>query len=231
MTPRWSGRTPIAWTVLPLLVIALMFAAFSLGKRSTAGISDNATGRSSVVSTRPTSQATTAKVTTVKTATQPRVKSVLPAQQTTVKITRWGHPTTQPKETVYPSDPGCTQSNVLARQDANRCYTTPGRDGGNIADPCFPLDNDTGLMCPSAPWSTEWILVSAVGNAGLADPPTSTGLPWGIEIAGGVRCSQMGGGTAVIGDQRMNYACPNGNYLWGDPSTSIHRLVCPGSGS
>jgi hypothetical protein len=91
-------------------------------------------------------------------------------------------------------------------------------DGSNVADPCFPLANESGAMCPSTPWSSEWIFVSFVGNAGIAGPPTSTGLPWAIEIANGVRCTQMGGATAAIGNQRMNYSCANGSYLWGDPS-------------
>jgi serine/threonine protein kinase len=216
---KW--RTPIAWAILPLLIVAVMFGLFYLGNGSKSqNITGLASGKSSVLPTRPASPANTASATTAKTSTPSPTRSVTPAPRTAVQITRWGHATTPPKETVYLSQPdgGCPQSNVLARQDAFRCYTTPKSDGGNIADPCFPMDDGTGAMCPSAPWSTEWVFVSFVGNGPVADPPTSTGLPWAIEIASGVRCTQMGGATAAIGDKRMNYACPNGSYLWGDPS-------------
>ena len=219
-TPRKRWRRAILWTVLPLLIVAVMFAIFSMGKGSTVqGISGTATGKSSVDSTRPASQASAAKETTAKTTTPPRVKSVQSQPATTVQITRWGAPKMDPKETVYPDQAGCSQgSNRLARQDAYRCYTTTASGGGNVFDPCFPLDTDLGLACPSDPWGTDWVFVSLVGNAGVANPPTTHGLPWGIEIASGIKCTQMGGATAAIGNQRMNYSCTNGSYLWGDPS-------------
>jgi hypothetical protein len=137
--------------------------------------------------------------------------------QTEVQITRWGTPTTQPKETVNLDQSGCTTSDLLTRQDALRCFTTSDSGASMVEDPCFELDTQEGLMCPSAPWSTGWIQISAPGNSGTTDPPTTKGSPWGVEIASGVRCTQNWGAVDRISGVPNSYTCSDGSGLYGEP--------------
>ena len=97
-------------------------------------------------------------------------------------------------------------------------FTTTDSGASMVEDPCFDLDTGEGLMCPSAPWSTGWIEISAQGNSGLVDPPTTKGSPWGVEIASGVRCIQTSGATGMISGLRGSYYCPDDSWLYGDPS-------------
>lgn len=168
----------------------------------------------SATTTPPPPPAAARATPAVTTPVAPRVAADPP---TKVQITHWGAENQPPKETVTLTD-GCPGSNLLIRQDAMRCYTTPTSSGSTILDPCFEIRQGEGLMCPSAPWSTEWTLISAQGNSGNTDPPTTQGLPWGVEIAGGIRCLQASGATTTISGLRANYYCPNDSWLYGDPS-------------
>lgn len=172
---------------------------------------------STVVPTRPEPPPSTAQARTVVVPTPSPSKVRSPEPRTAVQITRWGSPTTKPQATVNLDQLGCTASNLLWRQDALRCFTTTDSGQSGVADPCFDL-NTGGLMCPSAPWSTGWIEISAQGNSGNTDPPTTQGSPWGIEIASGVRCIQTSGATPIISGLHGSYYCPGDTWLYGDPS-------------
>lgn len=170
--------------------------------------------RSSSAPTPPASLASPTTATTTM-APKPTPAARVPADPPTkVQITRWGVEKTPPKETLKLGSGGCTESNLLLRQDAWRCFTN---DNG-VADPCFGLDTGLGLMCPAAPWSTVWTLISAEGNSGNTDPPTTKGPPWGVEIASGVRCIQASGATGIISGLRGSYYCPDDSWLYGDPT-------------
>jgi hypothetical protein len=171
-----------------------------------------------VTPTRPTPQVASAKATPMETVTPP-VKAVSSEPVTAVKITRWGSPKTQPRETVDLVDPtACTTSNLLTREDALRCFTTTDSGASIVNDPCFALDTGEGLMCPVAPWSAGWIQIAAQGNSGATNPPTTKGPPWGVEIAGGVRCTGNSGAVSSISGLPHRYSCSDGSGLYGDPS-------------
>lgn len=152
----------------------------------------------------------------------PTAARVVADPPTKVQITRWGSPTTKPKETVNLDQSGCTTSNLLTRQDALRCFTTTDAGASIVEDPCFDLGTGEGLMCPSAPWSTGWIEISAQGNSGNTDPPTTKGSPWGVEIASGVRCLQASGATGIISGLRGSYYCPDDSSAIGTVGTTGH---------
>lgn len=169
---------------------------------------------SSVAPTTPSPRASATTAASTTTSKPPPASRVPPQPLTKVQITRWGVERESPKKTVKLDQTGCTESNLLIRQDAMRCFTTDSE----VLDPCFEIRGGLGLMCPSAPGSTEWILISAEGNAGDIAPPTTEGLPWAVEIANGARCIQASGATGTVSGLRGSYYCPDGTWLYGDPS-------------
>lgn len=176
---------------------------------------------SPVASTRPASSARTTMATATVKPNPPPAARVPTEAPTDVQITHWGVPSTPPQDTVTlaQGDSTCASSLVGVRQDAVRCFTTSPSGGVWVLDPCFDLSTGQGLMCPSAPWSSQWIMISAQGTTGDTAPPSTQGRPWGVEVASGVRCrEQDGAGPPEISGLPKSYSCTDGSGLYGDPS-------------
>jgi hypothetical protein len=46
----------------------------------------------------------------------------------------------------------------------------------------------------------------------------TAGLAGAVEIASGVRCTQLSGAVVEISELPQSYSCPDGSGLYGDPS-------------
>jgi hypothetical protein len=227
---RW--RTPMLWAILPLPIVVAVLAGFYLSKGPEGqGIPRVATSTSSTAPIRPATQASTTTPTKDMAPTKPPAAPVPVETPTDVQITHWGAPDSPPVNTVTLAQDGrgCTSSDIGFRQDALRCFTTSPNGGSWVLDPCFELDSQEGLMCPTAPWSSEWTLISAQGNTGDVAPPTTQGRPWGVEIASGIRCLEESGAVDEVSGIPHSYSCTDGSGLYGDPSrgTTWHIELSP----
>jgi hypothetical protein len=108
-------------------------------------------------------------------------------------------------------------------EGAYQCMT----DDSYIYDPCYeaaPAEDGTDrVVCMLAPWRktvTELLLPFGYDT----EPNPNRGGPFaGLTLAGGWRCQWLSGGTGVIGNKRINYGCPGGRYLAGNPSRRTKR--------
>ncbi|WP_406832463.1 hypothetical protein ABEG17_06465 [Pedococcus sp. KACC 23699] len=105
----------------------------------------------------------------------------------------------------------------VCRGFAERHFTSPAADGGNVFDPCFGADNGDGLACPIAPWSGSYLKIGVVGQSEETSGSETAGRPWGYQLRNGNRCSALGGATDSIKGKRLNYACEKGGVIYGDP--------------
>lgn len=101
------------------------------------------------------------------------------------------------------------------RRSAWRCMA-----GNEILDPCFlsPSRPHGFLACFSAPWSNRVVglhltkpLPLKLANKGRP----GSGLPWGVQLASGVRCTFETGATGLVDGKRINYGCIGGGVLVG----------------
>jgi hypothetical protein len=46
-------------------------------------------------------------------------------------------------------------------------------------------------------------------------------LPWGFELTDGTRCSFIGGATASLNGERLNYGCSDGGHVYGGLDQSL----------
>jgi hypothetical protein len=103
------------------------------------------------------------------------------------------------------------------RRDAWRCIV-----GNYIHDPCFALTaHSSYVICPDAPWrktgtkiSLTEVLPQAYRNH---KAPSTTPLPWAVELSSGERCLFLSGATTVVEGERLNYLCGGEEGLWGYP--------------
>ena len=89
-----------------------------------------------------------------------------------------------------------------------------------VYDPCFSeAPTDESVICrTSSPWEAIGVRVR------LAEPLQLTpqqqhedfSKVWGLELEDGDRCSWMGGATTTIEGARMNYACGDDWFIFGN---------------
>jgi hypothetical protein len=109
------------------------------------------------------------------------------------------------------------------RRDAWRCMA-----GNEILDPCFasPSVPHGFLACFQAPWSKR-VIGFRLTEPLPARGPTRGGLPWGIQLASGKRCTFETGATGAVDGKRINYGCVGGGLLIGtvDRSTRTWTIL------
>jgi hypothetical protein len=108
-------------------------------------------------------------------------------------------------------------SSAINRDDAWRCSS-----GKFLYDPCFSSSKAKGLvLCPADPWRQSGIEIKLTKPlpAKFRDKgkPSTSGLPWGIETASGLKCRIETGATGVFHHLRANYLCPGNRWLYGGP--------------
>jgi hypothetical protein len=117
----------------------------------------------------------------------------------------------------------CQPSNRNAGNgNAFRCFIDEADpDGGNVEDPCFaPSGGPAGgsLLCLDSPDARTAVKVMP------SDPPESHATPdadpWYLQLDDGTRCGVLGGATDEFNGLRLNYACPDGSQLYGEPIRS-----------
>jgi hypothetical protein len=105
---------------------------------------------------------------------------------------------------------------------ALRCMT----DDSYIYDPCYaaaPVDGTDRVVCMLAPWRKTVTELLLPGGYDSEANPNRGGPFAGLTLAGGRRCQWLGGATGAIGNKRINYGCPGGRYLAGNPSRRNRR--------
>jgi hypothetical protein len=105
---------------------------------------------------------------------------------------------------------------AAARDDAWRCIS-----GDYLYDPCFSSHKAKGIvLCLGAPWQRSGVEIKLTKPLPkpYAGNPSTSGLPWGIETAAGLKCVMATGGTTAIRGVRANYGCTSNEWLWGSPS-------------
>ncbi len=103
-------------------------------------------------------------------------------------------------------NPGtCTQPSAFdpGRSDAWRCAAS-GRD------PCFEIPakvpGEAELLCVGfGPWSGIGVHLEGSVPAHEQYQLTDESKPWALELANGLRCAFVGGGTSSVDGERLNY--------------------------
>jgi hypothetical protein len=112
-----------------------------------------------------------------------------------------GSPTGAPQE-------GSCWTNSLAvwRADAWRCTV-----GNDIYDPCFSQDGS--VICGADPVTpTVSFALTLTEPLPAAEVPADTANhAWIVELPDGTACEYATGATGGVGDERINYFCPNMN--------------------
>jgi hypothetical protein len=135
----------------------------------------------------------------------------------------------QQDSAILPREPNpgtCFQSSHFdpGRSDVWRCATW---------DPCFEIPTDVPgeaeLLCVSDPWSGNGTRLEVSVPAHEQYQLSDYSKPWALELANGLRCSFVGGGTSSVDGERLNYGCdPEGAIKWvvgyPDQSSSSWRV-------
>jgi hypothetical protein len=111
-----------------------------------------------------------------------------------------------------------------------RCFGTTntwlaGQAVRLVYDSCFLSPIDTSLLaCIEDPWQREVELLRVPSPLPQGAPDYNganpSGVVWALELTDGRRCGFISGATAAIGDKRLNYVCPDGTSLRGEPDHS-----------
>jgi hypothetical protein len=123
----------------------------------------------------------------------------LPA--TAIKIFYQQDSASLPRE---PNPGTCRQPSAFdpGRGDAWRCAP---------ADPCFEIPTDAPgeaeLVCMGDPWSGNGTHFEGSVPAHEQYQLTDESKPWALELANGLRCNFVGGGTSTVDGERVNYGC------------------------
>ena len=108
---------------------------------------------------------------------------------------------------------GChTASLKVVRPNAWRCSGESG-----TYDPCLSeVGEDQTVVCATSP---PWVATGSRMTLTEPLPFTITRYDvdkaWGLELADGVKCTFLAGGTGVFEGERINYACEDGWYIAG----------------
>jgi hypothetical protein len=140
-----------------------------------------------------------------------------PSSATTIVITTWGNDVEVTATVGMGEGDSCQQSLSSERPGAYRCFV-----GNVVHDPCFA--SPQGIVCPEHPWARRAILLEGGADAAPIGEPLAQGLPWGIELADGQRCTFLGGATDLLDDLRANYGCDDGT-VYGEPSGDLAWTV------
>ena len=114
-----------------------------------------------------------------------------------------------------------SMSSSLQRSDAFRCIFDTPADGSTIGDPCF-AGGDGQVACLAEPGGEATVVnltAPLPGNGGV-DPNPQEGPPWAMTLESGEKCSFVGGATASVGGERLNYACDDDLMVYGGPDRS-----------
>jgi hypothetical protein len=109
-------------------------------------------------------------------------------------------------------------SSEADRKDAWRCMT-----GNFIHDPCFSNPKANGIvLCPTHAWKRSGIEInlSKPLPKKFADTPkpSTKGRPWAMKTFSALKCVLEGMGPFVSPKVFGDYACTNGQWLWGQPN-------------
>lgn len=135
---------------------------------------------------------------------------------TEIVMTSWGNGVEVTATVGTGEGASCQQSLSSQRPDAYRCFV-----GDLVHDPCFA--STQGAVCPEFPWARRAILLQVEADPAIGEP-LAQGLPWGIELADGQRCTFLGGATDLLDDLRANYGCDDGT-VYGEPSGDLAWTV------
>lgn len=107
-----------------------------------------------------------------------------------------------------------SQSHLILREDAWRCQAK-----GTIYDPCFVKNgsNETTLLCPRSPWSTEIIALNVdkpLNNEEHQMLDMSRTYPWAIELVTGERCQAIES-AELYDSMPIRYRCTDEHFLLG----------------
>jgi hypothetical protein len=113
----------------------------------------------------------------------------------------------------------------LRALDDSRAWRCFGATNNRVYDSCFTSPIDASLLaCIEAPWKREADLLRVPSPLPQNPPEDSDvntqGVVWALELTDGRRCGFISGATAAFGDLRLNYVCPDGTSLWGEPNRS-----------
>lgn len=112
-------------------------------------------------------------------------------------------------------------SSSLQRSDAFRCFFETPADGSTVGDPCFAGGNEQ-VACFAEPGgeATVVTLTEPLPEATVTDLEPQEGLPWAMTLESGQECGFVGGATAAVGSERLNYGCDDGTMVYGEPDRS-----------
>jgi hypothetical protein len=120
-----------------------------------------------------------------------------------------------------------------SRPDAWRCNA-----GNGLMDPCYQriMGDEKELACPvGGPWPANVVLLTLkqpLPKEAYKETSRDRVLPWALELANGLECTQFTGATAPVAGMRINYGCP-GYTIVGDVDRSqpIWRVFFQGEKS
>lgn len=126
-------------------------------------------------------------------------------------------PATQQLFTPY--DQNGTLTVAASKAVAGRCFATSIAvpvsgvfrclAGNTILDPCFAPVHESSpavVTCFVDPWS-DGQRVQLSGKLPTYDPVLTSGDPWGLELANGVRCVSVTGAVPALGKVDLTYRC------------------------
>jgi hypothetical protein len=96
-----------------------------------------------------------------------------------------------------------------ATGDAYRCFA-----GNGVYDPCWVMSNKVFVVCMSAPWSFNVVLLHVTkgyDNTGYSQRAAS--IPWGVQLTNGELCDLLQGATSTVGGRRVNFGCQRVKYV------------------
>jgi hypothetical protein len=113
----------------------------------------------------------------------------------------------------------CWEGSMAApRRDAWRCF-----HGNLILDPCFSASTvATWVACPvGTPYGARVLRLNLTKPLPLTlanrSRASTSGDPTTIRLVSGATCVLEEGATGTLAGMRLNYACPGGAWLVGDP--------------